>query len=519
MDYKPPSKYFEVDIFSHNFVVRNMSVAGQQIAKKFARNYIQYGWVGSGRNKEYRGIQTYAAYIPKKNEIRFHIGQYKAWREYLRETGIPDHGFAETEYGYVEAAPLNCKISDRFPPRDYQTEIFDTYLKLQTPTRRKFVGIDPGRGKTYLASWAAAEYNGRIVGFFLPKFLKKWPDDLVKNLGMEPDDILCVSGAAKLMDVISRAREGTLTEKAILISNRTYSNFINLYEKHGDEILNMGYDCTPAEFCQVIRAGTRIIDEVHEEFFSMFQIDLYTHIEWAISLSATLEDDDEFMERMYRIAYPPEERCKLVVRAKYIHSYALRYHLKNGDQFSTTENGSTMYSHIAFEKNFYTKRYGWLLDSYLELINYRLEKRFLERYKPGQKCLVYVASIQMATTVTEYLKKKYPDIDVRRYVGGDPYDNLMSATVCISTLGSAGTGHDIEGLITVIMTTTIRARKKNIQGPGRLREKEGVDMEFEYFTCLEVPKQVEYHVAKELLLPTRMKECTLVNLPYTVGGN
>lgn len=530
MDYKP-DKYFEIDIFSHHFVVKNMSPRGFEIATKFARRFIEYKW---DRGQKV-AVQTYAAFIRKKGHIHFHIGCYKEWKNYLLDIGVPDHGWTELAYGYVEPEPLNCKITDAFPPRDYQLEIFNTYLKIPEPSWRKFVGIDPGRGKTYLGSWAAADYNFRIVGFLKPMFLKKWPDDLKKNLGMDDDDIVCVAGAAKLMDVITRAKEGTLTEKAILISNRTYMNYINLYEEHGDEILNMGYDCTPPQFCQVIRAGTRIEDEVHEEFFSMFKIDLYTHILRSISLSATLEDDDAFTEAMYKIAYPIEERCKIVVRAKYIKSIALRYHIKHGTELATTERGSTMYSHIAFEKNFYTKRYGWLMDHYLDLINERFEERFLMRFEEGQKCLIYAASIQMCTTIVEYLKNKHrglsvsirdldnkpgPDatpLDVRRYVGEDPYDNLMNATVCVSTLGSAGTGHDIPGLITVIMTHSLRARKKNIQGPGRLREKAGVDMEFEYFTCMDVPKQVEYHIAKEALLPARMKECVIYDLPYVVG--
>ncbi|BAW19241.1 putative RAD2/SF2 helicase [Ralstonia phage RP12] len=492
-----------------------MSPRGAELAKKFARNFIEYKWE-RGRRLPF---QTFAAYIPRKNHIHFHIGQYKQWRAYLADIGVPDHGFTEVTYGFVDPEPLNAPMlpTELKPPRDYQDEIFHTYLKVPEPSWRKFVGIDPGRGKTYLASWAAAEYNFRIVGFLCPKFLKKWPSDLVENLGLAEEDIISVAGAASLMDVIARAKEGTLTEKAILISNRTYMNYINLYEKHGDEILNMGYDCTPPEFCQVIRAGTRIKDEVHEEFFSMFKIDLYTHIPRAISLSATLEDDDPFTESMYKIAYPVEERCKIVVRAKYITSYALRYHIKKGEELSTTERGSTMYSHIAFEKNFYSKRYSFLMKPYLELINERFEERFLTRFDPGQKCLIYAASIQMCTTIVDFLKSKHPDLDIRRYVAEDPYDNLMNATVCVSTLGSAGTGHDIKGLITVLMTTSLRARKKNIQGPGRLRETPGVDMEFEYFTCMDVPKQVEYHVSKELLLPARMKQCFLVDLPYTVG--
>jgi hypothetical protein len=67
------------------------------------------------------------------------------------------------------------------------------------------------------------------------------------------------------------------------------------------------------------------------------------------------------------------------------------------------------------------------------------------------------------------------------------------------------------------MTTSIKARKKNIQGPGRLREKAGVRMEFEYFTCMDVPKQVEYYYIREPLLAVRMKECATIDLPYVVG--
>lgn len=517
MDYQPPSKYFEIDIFSHHFVVKNMSPAGQNIAKKFARNYIEYNWVRqNGRNMKV-GVQTYAAYIYNKNVIHFHIGQYKAWKEYLLDVGVPEHGYTEVTYGFVEPEPLNCEITKDKTPRDYQSEIFHTYLNKPEPSWRKFVGIDPGRGKTYLASWAASEYNYRIVGFLMPMFLKKWPGDLIENLGMDKSDILCVKGSAQLMDLIARAIEGTLTEKAILISNRTYMNYINLYEKHGDKILDMGYDCTPPQFCQIIRAGTRIMDEVHEQFYSMFKIDLYTHIPRAISLSATLEDDDEFIEQMYEIAYPTAERCPIVVRAKYINSYALRYRIKGGENFATTEYGSTMYSHTAFEKNFYTKKHGHLLKPYLDLIDNRLNERFLKRYEPGQKCLIYASSIQMCTTITEHLKKKYHELDVRRYVAEDPYENLMDADVAVSTLGSAGTGHDIKGLISVIMTNSLRARKKNIQGPGRLRETPGVQMEFEYFTCMDVPKQVEYHISKEALLPVRMKECKTIDLPYVLG--
>lgn len=512
-----PSKYFEIDKFSHHFVVKNMSPSGQAIVEKFARNYIQYGMVKVGRFFKRGPVKVFAAKIARKNQIRFHVGQWKAFQHYLGDTGVPEHGWTVQEYGYVEAAKLDCAITQEKTPRDYQV-LINEYNTSPEPSQRKFVGIPPGKGKTFVASWFASQLDKRIVAFLKPKYLKKWPSDLEELLGMKASrDVIVVQGSAMLMEVIRAAKEGTLEAKAVLVSNRTFQNYIDLYEQKGDAILQLGYDCLPEEFCQVIQAGLRIIDEVHEDFHCNFKIDLYTHIEWAISLSATLIADDPFIRKMQEVAYPPEERCKVLVEDKYVKSYAMRYRIKHGDQLRTTEMGSANYSHMAFEKNFFGNRFGWLLQHYLQLIDDRFAERFLTRYEPGQKCLIYAASIQMCTMIKDYLKKKYPDLDVRRYVEDDPYDNLMSATVCVSTIGSAGTGHDIKGLITVILTNAINASAANIQGFGRLRKIEGVDVEFEYFTCEDIAKHMEYHLRKELLLAEKAAECHLITLPYLVG--
>ncbi len=511
-----PSPYFEIEKYSHHFKLRNMSPSGFQLVQKFVRQYIQFGWKQVGRVRMRAALKTYAARCSRKNEVRLHIGQYKAFKNFLLDVGVPDVCYTEVEYGFVEAAPINCQITTEKTPRDYQEKI-NVYATDPLPSRRKFVGIDPGMGKTFSACWLAAQLNKRIVGFLKPKYLKKWPGDLVENLGMDEKDIVVVQGSAALMDVITRARNGTLHEKAILISNRTYQIFIDHYEEHGDGILDQGYDCLPEQFCQLIQAGLRIGDEVHEDFHCMFKIDLYCHVEWSISMSATLEDDDDFTETMYKLVYPPDERCKIVVRNKYVASYALRYRIKNGDQLRTTEFGSTNYSHMAFEKNFFGNRFGWLRKHYLELIDARFQERWLTRYEDGEKCLIFAASVDMCKTIQQYLKKKYPDLDIKHYVHGDPYDNLMKSQVCVSTIGSSGTGHDVKGLITVIMTNSIAKKAANIQTFGRLRKKEGVDMEFEYFNCMDIPKHMEYHHKKELWIAERAKSSTIIDLPYVVG--
>ena len=142
-----PSKYFEIERYSHHFVLRNMSPSGQQVAERFARNYIQYGMIKVGRFFKRGPVKVFAAKIARKNEIRFHVGQYKAFKAYLADLGIPEVCYTEQEYGYVEAAPLNCEITKEKTPFDYQV-IINEYLQSPFPSRRKFVGIPPGKGKS-----------------------------------------------------------------------------------------------------------------------------------------------------------------------------------------------------------------------------------------------------------------------------------------------------------------------------------------------------------------------------------
>lgn len=368
---------------------------------------------------------------------------------------------------------------------------------------------------TFCASSAIAHMGQRMIAFLRPKYLEKWVRDLKAIMDIDPEDIEVIRGGASLMQVISKAREGTLNCKAILVSNRTYQHYITSYEKEGKALLDQGYDCLPHEFIQLAECGVRLVDEVHQDFHLNFKIDLYTHVASAISLSATLVDDDAFITRMHETAYDPDIRYNGLEYDKYVDSYSFNYRIKGGEYLRTTEVGSNNYSHMAFEKNFYKNQK--LLAQYLQLIEERMVKRYLDRKSGKQRCLIYAASIQMCTLICDYLKRKHPNLDIRRYVEDDPYDNLMGAEVCVSTIGSAGTGHDIPDLITVLLTVAISSKASNIQGFGRLRKLSGIDVVFEYFTCLDIPKHVEYQERKERLLATMAKSNHTETLDYALG--
>lgn len=370
---------------------------------------------------------------------------------------------------------------------------------------------------TYSAAEAIVRNGKRFIIFLKPQFIEKWQSDLKKLMNFSDDDLYTAQGSASLMRLIADARAGEIPYKAIIISNKTFQNWLTAYEAEGDALLEKGYDCHPHELMQILKVGVRLIDEVHMDFHLNFKIDLYTHVERSISLSATLISDDPFISSMQSVAYPKYLRYAGLAYDKYVNSFAYLYKLKPGVQLKTTEHGSGgKYSHHAFEKSLYKS--STLMASFLGMVETLTKRHFLNRegIKKGDRCLIYVSSIQFATDMVEYLLKKFKGLDIRRYVEDDPYENLMEAEICVSTVGSAGTGHDIDRLMTVILTTAISSSSSNIQGFGRLRNIPG-QTEFIYLTCVDIEKHVMYHDKKNLMLGWMAKNKEIVSYHEQIG--
>ena len=221
-----------------------------------------------------------------------------------------------------------------------------------------------------------------------------------------------------------------------------------------------------------------------------------------MSLSATLLADDQFVNKMYDIAYPTRLRYVPPLYHKYVNAVAVLFTARDPGRIRTKEYGSNNYSHTAFEKSILKD--PLMLSSYLNLIERVYKGAYIDNYKPGYRSIVFCASIEMCTRVKDYLKAKYHDLEVLRYVEEDPWQHVLDANTLVSTLQSAGTALDMDGLSTVIMTTAISSSQTNIQGFGRMREpKDGSTPTFLYFVCDSVDKHVEYHERKRVLLQER----------------
>ena len=491
-----------VRISSHNFSVTQLSPRGRAVVESFAKRYVQYGFKRN-RNGSKPMLKIFATATNDRNEYRFHIHQLKDFKEHVQRNYLPDHAVAYTTNPVPFPRAVELKVKPSWVSKDYQEPVIE--YGVADDYFQKLIEIQTGKGKTYCALKIAEILGVRMVIIVKAQFMEKMIDDVHKTYDeFELEDLMVVRGANQLMALIALAKMGELHSKIVLISNKTMQNWIKLYERFRGETFGLGYESMPEDFFETLEAGLRLIDEVHLDFHLNFKIDLYTNIQKSLSLSATLINDDPFVQGMYEMTYPPNKRFSGMAYHRYVTSTAVFYSLREPERVikHTKDPATGNYSHNYFERWILTQKE--LSANYLEMHVKVMEELWLnDDYVEGDRCRLYVASIDFASVLTDYLKKKYPNKTVERYVEDDPYENLLEPDIAVTTMGSGGTGHDIPMLTAMIMSVCMKTSSGNIQGFGRLREIPGRKTRFGYITGLDLPKQIEYHEQKDALLETR----------------
>lgn len=497
------SKYFSIEKRSHHFLITDVQGRAREVIENFAKQYIQYKFNRIRGKWRREAFKIWASRTHDAREYRFHINQYNKFITHLESVGLSESLYTVKQALYFETYSVSFEVRPHFVERDYQIPIVEYLCDYLNPPLAKMLEIQTGRGKTFCALKAGEKVGQRIMAVLKPTYMDKWVSDFTNIYDMEPDRVWSITGAKNLKLLLKEAMNGTLDVDAIVISSHTLLSWIGDYNSMKPDVFALaGWPCCPDKLFEVTGTGLRIVDEAHQEFHLGFMIDLFTHVPLSISLSATMKSDDQFTNQMYELVYPKALRYANLPYIRFIHSYAWKYRFENDQKLCYSYPGATTYSHNAFEESILKN--PMMLQSYLEFIGHVVRHHYLEDdYQPGDRCLVYASSIHMCDIIHKYLKKIFSGMDVRRYVDDDPYDNLMQAEVCVSTVGSAGTGHDISKLTTVVLTPAIKSTQSNIQGFGRLRETIGRKMKFVYFVCLDSDKHVEYHHEKTSLLKSR----------------
>jgi len=216
-----------------------------------------------------------------------------------------------------------------------------------------------------------------------------------------------------------------------------------------------------------------------------------------LGMTATLYSKDGRTKYLYSLLYPESSRIKDIVKIEpHIDVYAINYRFTTmkGIRYKRSQG----YSHILYEQSIMLR--SRLLRSYLDMINYYTQYGYIHRKQPGQKCLIFCASVELCSIVANYLAERYPKLDIRTYTQDDDYSNVLEADITCSTILSSGTAIDIPGLITSINTIAIDSKTSNAQTFGRLRKIDGVDTRYYYLYNSSIDVHRRYHKNRTDLL-------------------
>ena len=369
---------------------------------------------------------------------------------------------------------------------------------------------------TFTALYSIGQIKKRLGIVVLSQYTEKWVSDVLAIHEATTQDVILIEGSAAIRAIVQMAKDDKLPQNYIIFSNRTLQIFIKEYEKN-PELCNDTYGCTPIELFSLLGIGIMLVDEFHQHFHSVFKILIYSNVWYQIGLSATLLSTDPVVQRMYKIVYPEGTVYEGGELDRYADVYPVGFNIdQNSFKYIKTKHyGSNNYSHTAFE-NSISKRSD-LLGSYAKLIKSVAEIFYTEPYKEKDKLLIFVATVDLATTLTSVFEKLYPDKKVKRYCEKDPYEHVIEGEIIVSTPISAGTALDIPNLRVVIQTVNISSPTSNVQNLGRLRKLNDRDVKFVYLYCNQISKHRQYHRERMELFANRVANISPRQSSVTVG--
>lgn len=502
----------DVTIYSHNFAVRGYNRSGYDFLKKFSIN--NFG------ETDFRAIRinkmpsrfgkkplptikkTYAACTNDGREFRFHRNTLDLFKLAVsNEPGLCGKVKYEEEPMYVPEH-VGLTVLPKWTPRELQVPLIAYF---NAPGSSKVLNLQTGQGKTYCSLTSSAHHGERLAICIESRFFSLWaealdPDSDKQVLDLKKEEVLWIQGSKDFKALLQLGLTNQLDGvKVVVIALRTMANYIETYLRYGEDMLTL-YPVLPIDFHKSIKAGTALKDEVHLSLYANYMEELFSHVPRRFSLSATLEDGS-FKDKIFGIMFPMDQRLDTGPLKQYIDVTALKYRLREPSKVKYSVRGSSDYNHNAFEQWIIADR--GRLNNYLKMILQWIERRFLERtYFEGQKCAVFVSSIEMATEVWKYLKKNIPHWNISRYAAsaGDVYDESKQADIMVTTEKSFSTGFDLPGLVCALLTVSINSFNTNVQILGRLRElRDHPELSpiFDYLVCEDIQKHIDYHEEKK----------------------
>jgi superfamily II DNA or RNA helicase len=498
-------KYFRLDIYSHYFKISEYTREVRGVLNMMFKHLKHYQYARGNTNPI---IKSYYSEKADHSEFRFNINTLPYFYEMLTQNGINDGNYVSMTHYPSLGVAIDVNLAEGWKPRESQVPIIEYFLREDEP--HTFLPLETGGGKTFSSMAAITQIKRRTMIVLKPTFIDKWVKDIQVLTDCDPMDIMVVKGGDNLRAIISLAIADQLSVKFIIISNKTLYNYVKEYN-NTINFEETGYGCKPDELYETLGIGVKLIDEVHLDFYTSFILDLYVNVARSISLSATLISRDDFLNRMYKLAYPINKRFVVKATSPYIDITAVDYTVNSSYHLPITEYGSKNYSHHVYERAM-CKSYR-LRNDYFSMIADVLYEGYEKDYVLGEKAIIFVISVKVCSELAEYIQHRYPDMRVSRYIAEDDYDEMLSSDIIISTPQNLGTGMDIPSLKTVINSVNIDSIQSNIQIVGRLRKRDNLPTRYYYLYNSKIDKHKRYHIRRKELLMSKAK--SFVELAYS----
>lgn len=508
-----------IDFYSHYFKVSEMEEGVKRSIYKATidhllqaeREMIDGQWVVNPDT-----VKTFAFSPKDRSFVRFHINFFNTMMDKLRSDGHDLTKFKQFHHLMTpeQAHPVVwIKKPNDDEDREYQSLI---NANLHKPGSNKVINLQPGAGKTKITMNFVVEYGVRAQCIMSAKYLAQWANEIDEYCYVDNKDVMLIQGGESLRAMMQMQLDGELEAKIILVSIETFAIYLENVEK--GLVPDDYYPIHPDDYFVKMGIGLNVIDEGHQNPHRICRLFCHMNVLKSITLSATLNTKQEFLNNIFKMMYPVDIRDTGGYKNVYIGAKCVKYQLtRPGRLRFTGYKGS--YSHLKYEESLLKHSNSKELSNYMKMLQHYIQTEFVETRKDGQKAIIFFSTKNMCTYARNYFEKVFPDIKSVRYISEDSRTVMDDADLIVSTVLSAGTGVDIKNLIVNYLTINVDSQIANEQTFGRTRpvkNEPGRTPLFFWFCCTDIDKHRRYTQNKKEFMKEKVKFIEDVQSPIMV---
>lgn len=422
---------------------------------------------------------------PSVNEVRMHISYLNEFRKKFSLFDI-DYIIHPTYPG----DDVEIEMQDFYSPRGKQGEWVEFLTTAPGPHLALPATMGGGKTVTFLA--VAAVVKKRTVAIIPPFLSDRWLLEIGKFTKLNDREYVYISGAKLLKSYMTTIEAGSNPFKIVLLAINTIRNYIRDYYLNPEL-----WVYSPEEFFKKAKFGLKGVDEAHKELHFHFTSNMFLNLGRYVNLSGTLRKENEFLNEMAERIYPLAGRCP--VDAPKAITDCIIYKMYYNSNWIPRCKSPMGYSHVLLENDIrYNPSIKRMYFIYLARIVYG---EFVAiRSQPNDKCMVFLATTKLADEFIEFLQESdevsahFKDVRTGRLRRGEPDSKCHTLDIFATTVGRAGTGFDMPGILTVVNTVAISDGPLQAQVLGRGRERDDVNCRYVRLYSPNIPKHVDYHL-------------------------